>query len=110
MESNDISTAIRRTSVAAQQPQQQPQESTNTQQEQRASSTVDNNNSGSGNGGESEGFSFSGFFSQLLRTNPEVAGALTTFEKYIPFVLILVIKQLYDHSTGTSNLFIIGYP
>ena len=50
----------------------------------------------------SDNFSFAGFFSQLMRTNPEVAGALGTFEKYIPFLLILVIKQLYDHSTGKN--------
>ena len=56
---------------------------------------------------DSDSFSFSGFFSQLLRTNPEVAGVLTTFEKYIPFVLILIVKQLYDHSTGISAQFFI---
>ena len=47
-----------------------------------------------------DSFPFSGFFSQMVRTNPELAGVLSTCEKYIPFVLILIIKQLYDHSTG----------
>ena len=45
-------------------------------------------------------FSFSSYFSRMMRTNPEVAGAFSTFEKYIPFVLILFVKQLFDHSTG----------
>lgn len=88
---NDISTTIRRASV------QQPQS-----QQERVTATSTENNNTTGNGGDSESFSFSGFFSQLLSTNPELVGALTTFEKYIPFVLILVIKQLYDHSTGTK--------
>ena len=46
-------------------------------------------------------FPFSGFFRGMVRTNPELAGVLSACEKYIPFVLILIIKQLYDHSTGT---------
>merc|ERR1711962_218415 len=49
---------------------------------------------------EDDSFPFSGFFSQMVRTNPELAGVLSACEKYIPFVLILIIKQLYDHSTG----------
>eukprot|EP00093_Oithona_nana_P006849 06849.XXX_321748_327244_1 [CDS] Oithona nana genome sequencing. len=48
----------------------------------------------------SESFSFSGYFSRLMRSNPEMVGVFSTFEKYIPFVLILVTKQLFDHSTG----------
>merc|ERR1712045_142853 len=35
-----------------------------------------------------------------MRSNPEMVGVFSTFEKYIPFVLILVTKQLFDHSTG----------
>jgi len=49
---------------------------------------------------DDDSFPFSGFFSQMVRTNPELAGVLSACEKYIPFVLILIIKQLYDHSTG----------
>jgi len=52
------------------------------------------------NESNSESFSFSGYFSRLMRSNPEMVGVFSTFEKYIPFVLILVTKQLFDHSTG----------
>ena len=51
----------------------------------------------------SESFSFSGYFSRLMRSNPEMVGVFSTFEKYIPFVLILVTKQLFDHSTGKNT-------
>ena len=51
----------------------------------------------------SESFSFSGYFSRLMRSNPEMVGVFSTFEKYIPFVLILVTKQLFDHSTGKNR-------
>ena len=53
---------------------------------------------------EDDSFPFSGFFSQMVRTNPELAGVLSACEKYIPFVLILIIKQLYDHSTGKQPI------
>ena len=55
------------------------------------------------NESNSESFSFSGYFSRLMRSNPEMVGVFSTFEKYIPFVLILVTKQLFDHSTGKNN-------
>ena len=58
-------------------------------------------NSDAGTEESDDTFPFSGFFRGMVRTNPELAGVLSACEKYIPFVLILIIKQLYDHSTGT---------
>ena len=48
--------------------------------------------------------SWSGFFQQLLSSNPEVAGIVSTLERYIPFILILATKQLFDYSTGTKDI------
>ena len=52
--------------------------------------------------------SWTNVFQQLMSSSPEVAGVVSTFEKYIPFMLILSVKQLFDFSTGkTLNLYII---
>ena len=72
---------------AEQQQQQNPQN--NSQQQQPSQEN------------EGSSSSWSGFFRQLMTTNPEVAGVVAAFESYIPFILILAIKQLFDHSTGT---------
>ena len=51
--------------------------------------------------------SWTNVFQQLMSSSPEVAGVVSTFEKYIPFMLILSVKQLFDFSTGkTLNLYI----
>ena len=76
--------------MAADTRQQQREQQDQQQQQQQQTSAEESDDS----------FPFSGFFSQMVRTNPELAGVLSTCEKYIPFVLILIIKQLYDHSTG----------
>jgi hypothetical protein len=44
--------------------------------------------------------SFTSILHQLVGSSPEVASFFSSLEKYIPFVLILAIKQLFDHSTG----------
>jgi len=72
---------------------------TRQQQRDQQQQEQQQNNSGTEES-EDDSFPFSGFFSQMVRTNPELAGVLSACEKYIPFVLILIIKQLYDHSTG----------
>jgi len=70
------------------------------QQQQQNTQEQNQQNSDAGTEESDDTFPFSGFFRGMVRTNPELAGVLSACEKYIPFVLILIIKQLYDHSTG----------
>ena len=73
--------------VFAEQQQQNPGQNPQNQQQQSEEN-------------EGAASSWTGFFRQLMTTNPEVAGVVAAFESYIPFILILAIKQLFDYSTG----------
>ena len=73
--------------VFAEQQQQNPGQNPQNQQQQNEEN-------------EGAASSWTGFFRQLMTTNPEVAGVVAAFESYIPFILILAIKQLFDYSTG----------
>ena len=42
----------------------------------------------------------SSVWNQTVNQNPEISWLLTTLEKYIPFVLIVAIKCLFEHATG----------
>ena len=36
----------------------------------------------------------------ILNSNPELKAIVSACEKYIPFVLIILVKSLFDHGTG----------
>ena len=39
-------------------------------------------------------------WSAILNSNPELKAIVTACERYIPFVLIILVKSLFDHGTG----------
>lgn len=41
----------------------------------------------------------------VLRHNPEIAQMLSVILKYIPFLLILLSKAIFDHIPGNINSF-----
>lgn len=53
---------------------------------------------GDGNGGGGE--SLSSYFNQLVGENPELRNVIGALEKYIPFIVLLVVKLFFDHGTG----------
>ena len=46
--------------------------------------------------------SFGGILRQITGSSPEVATSLAALQQYIPFILILIAKALFDHFTGKS--------
>ncbi|XP_013783395.1 RING finger and transmembrane domain-containing protein 2-like isoform X2 [Limulus polyphemus] len=62
-------------------------------------STSDENRNNSGNGGPSVGRPVEDA-SELLRNNPEIRALLSLAEKYVPFLLILLMKMVFDHRIG----------
>jgi len=48
-------------------------------------------------------YSFSESEDDVLRHNPEIAQMLSVALKYIPFLLILLSKAVFDHIPGKLN-------
>lgn len=68
----------------SQQQQQPGGESNNTQQQQQQQQTLDPESG----------------WAAILNSNPELKAIVSACEKYIPFVLIILVKSLFDHGTG----------
>jgi hypothetical protein len=49
--------------------------------------------------------SVSGLFGQILGQNPELQGMVSAMEAYVPFVIMLTVKLLFDHVIG---IFVFG--
>ena len=47
----------------------------------------------------------SSMWNQTINQNPELSGFLKALEKYIPFVVIVTVKCLFEHATGESYSF-----
>ena len=47
----------------------------------------------------------SSMWNQTINQNPELSGILKALEKYIPFVVIVTVKCLFEHATGESYSF-----
>lgn len=68
---------------------------THQQQQQQAGATADNNNSSQQPNLESDNG-----WSTLLNSNPELKAVVSACEKYIPFLLIVMVKSVFEHGTG----------
>ena len=42
----------------------------------------------------------SSMWNQTINQNPEISGIMKTVEKYIPFIIIVTVKSLFEHATG----------
>ena len=42
----------------------------------------------------------SSMWNQTVNQNPELSGIMKAFEKYIPFIVIVTVKCLFEHATG----------
>ena len=54
----------------------------------------DNNNTGDQAGDNDNGWS------AILNSNPELKAVVSACEKYIPFLLIIMVKSVFEHGTG----------
>ncbi len=46
----------------------------------------------------------SSMWNQTINQNPELSGILRALEKYIPFVVIVTVKCLFEHATGENRV------
>ena len=46
-------------------------------------------------------------WNQTINQNPEISGVMKTIEKYIPFIIIVSVKSLFEHATGEQILTIL---
>jgi hypothetical protein len=44
-------------------------------------------------------------WNQTVNQNPEISGVLKALEKYIPFIVIVAVKCLFEHATGYLKRF-----
>ncbi len=44
----------------------------------------------------------SSMWNQTVNQNPELSGIMKAFEKYIPFIVIVTVKCLFEHATGKT--------
>ncbi|XP_076671722.1 RING finger and transmembrane domain-containing protein 2-like isoform X2 [Andrena cerasifolii] len=66
---------------------------------QNNNSNNNNNNNNNNNAEENS--------TEALQISPETRALLTVFQKYIPFVSILLAKGLYDHRAGILNFIVL---
>ena len=45
-------------------------------------------------------------WNQTVNQNPELSGIMKAFEKYIPFIVIVTVKCLFEHATGKKLFFL----
>ena len=65
------------------------------QQQQQQTGATDNNNSN-----QQPNLEADNGWSALLNSNPELKAVVTACEKYIPFLLIVMVKSVFEHGTG----------
>merc|ERR1719322_1411215 len=63
-------------------------------QQQQGGAGADNNNTGDQAGDNDNGWS------AILNSNPELKAIVSACEKYIPFLLIIMVKSVFEHGTG----------
>jgi len=63
-------------------------------QQQQGSGAGDNTNTGDQTGENDNGWS------AILNSNPELKAVVSACEKYIPFLLIIMVKSVFEHGTG----------
>jgi len=63
-------------------------------QQQQGSGAGDNTNTGDQTGDNDNGWS------AILNSNPELKAVVSACEKYIPFLLIIMVKSVFEHGTG----------
>ena len=68
---------------------------TQQQQQQQQTGATDNNNSN-----QQPNLEADNGWSALLNSNPELKAVVTACEKYIPFLLIVMVKSVFEHGTG----------
>jgi len=64
------------------------------QPQQQGGAGADNNNTGDQAGDNDNGWS------AILNSNPELKAVVSACEKYIPFLLIIMVKSVFEHGTG----------
>merc|ERR1719322_1391872 len=63
-------------------------------QQQQGSGAGDSTNTGDQTGDNDNGWS------AILNSNPELKAVVSACEKYIPFLLIIMVKSVFEHGTG----------
>lgn len=54
-------------------------------------------------GAEESEQSFGAIYRQIVGQNPEVRSVVDGFEKYIPFLVLILCKVIFDHGLGTKD-------
>ena len=84
-------------------------------QSRRSAAPQQPNAPGASDGGEDDlgiAGQASNMWNQTVNQNPEISGVLKALEKYIPFIVIVTVKCLFEHATGNlkSSCLICYFP